>query len=140
MWFRSLFEALSARSPRTPARQRQRSPEGGRRSRSFRPCLDVLEDRDLLSAFTVNALTDTGAGSGPTGDLRYCITNATSGNDTIAFSVTGTINLKTILPQLNTSVAIQGPGAGQLTVERDAPYVDFGIFAVGSAPPFGFPA
>jgi hypothetical protein len=134
MWFRTLFEALSTRSPRTPARLRQRSPEGGRHSRSFRPHLDVLEDRQLLSAYTVNALTDTGAGSGPAGDLRYCITNATSGNDTIAFSVTGTINLETALPQLNTSVAIQGPGAGLLTVERDAASVtDFGIFVVGSA-------
>jgi len=97
--------------------------------------LDVLEDRNLLSTYTVNSLIDTGTGSGVTGDLRYCITRATSGNDTITFapSLTGTINLESALPALNASVAIQGPGAAALTVERDpASSASFGIFAVGS--------
>jgi hypothetical protein len=83
-----------------------------------RPLLEILEGRTLLSTYTVNALTDSGAGSGLTGDLRYCITNATSGNDTITFGVTGTIQLKSALPALNASVAIQGPGASQVTLER----------------------
>src|SRR5262249_3942835 len=55
-------------------------------------------------------------------------------NDTIAFGVTGTIELESALPALNTSVSIQGPGANQLTVGRDllnASY--FGIFSVRSA-------
>jgi hypothetical protein len=134
MWFRTLFDALLARSSRTLARQRRHTSKDHPRPRSFRPLLDVLEDRTLLSGYTVNSLTDAGAGSGVTGDLRYCITNATSGNDTITFGVTGTIKLESALPALNASVAIQGPGAGQLTVERDPSSVSsFLIFAVGSA-------
>jgi parallel beta-helix repeat protein len=100
----------------------------------FVPRLEALEDRTLLSNYTVNALTDTGAGSGLAGDLRYCITHATSGNDTITFGVTGTIQLESALPALNASVTIQGPGASQLTVEPDPnsrPFFD--IFTVGSA-------
>ena len=38
--------------------------------------VEPLEERALLSTFTVNDLGDTGAGSGLTGDLRYCITQA----------------------------------------------------------------
>jgi hypothetical protein len=36
------------------------------------------------------------------------------------FSVTGTIDLQSPLPDLNNSIAIQGPGASRLTVERAA--------------------
>jgi hypothetical protein len=127
MSIRSLFNGVWPRSPRTSARQTRRPPR-------VRPLLESLEDRRLLSTYVVNAVTDTGAGSGLAGDLRYCITNATSGSDTITFGVTGTIKLESALPALNTSVDIQGPGASQLTVERDpASTSDFGIFAVGSA-------
>ena len=43
-----------------------------------------LEGRVLLAAtaFTVNAITDTGAGSGTTGDLLYCITQANDNPNT----------------------------------------------------------
>src|SRR5258708_4960578 len=90
-----------------------------RRSRPHRLQLEVLEDRTLLSVYTVDRLTDTGAGSDLAGDLRYCITRATSGEDTITFGVTGTINLTKALPDLTKSVTIQGPGPDQLTVRRD---------------------
>jgi Calx-beta domain len=102
-----------------------------RQRASFRPRLEALEERSLLSTFTVNSLTDTGTGSGLTGDLRYCIANATSGNDVITFAqgLTGPIKLERTLA-LNTSVAIQGPGASLLTVEPDSG--DFVFFAVGS--------
>jgi len=112
MWFRSLFDAQLARSPRTPVSRIRRGPR-------VRPLLDVLEDRTLLSTYVVNTLTDTGAGSGLAGDLRYCITNATSGNDTITFapSLTGTIKLQSDLPNLTASVAIQGPGSGNITLQ-----------------------
>jgi hypothetical protein len=133
MWFHSLFDALSARSSRTPSRKKRPAPSIRRRSRFFRPRLEILEGRTLLSTYTVDALTDTGSGSGLTGDLRYCITKATSGQDTITFGVTGTIMLQSALPTLNASVAIEGPGASQLAVERSSPSASlFGIFAVGS--------
>jgi hypothetical protein len=83
-----------------------------------RPLLEILEDRTLLSTYTVDALTDTGAGSGRTGDLSYCLAHATSGSDTIDFAagLTGTISLPNTPPTLNASVAIQGPGAQLITV------------------------
>ena len=89
-------------------------------SRSFRPRLEVLENRTLLSfaGCIVDRLTDTGAGSGLMGDLRYCITNVTDGDD-IIFAVQGTINLTGALPDLTHSISIEGPGASSLTVQRD---------------------
>src|SRR5262249_25077678 len=69
-----------------------------RRRRSW--SIEWLEDRTLLSTFTVNSLGDTGTGTGTSGDLRFCITqaDATTGDNTIKFSVTGTITLNSALP------------------------------------------
>src|SRR5438132_2896934 len=89
------------------------------RPRHYRLQLEALEDRLLPSVFTVDRLTDAGQGSGLAGDLRYCLTQATSGQDTIAFSVTGTINLTKALPELSKSVSIGGPRPDLLTVRRD---------------------
>jgi hypothetical protein len=134
MWFRTLFDTLLARSTRTWARKSRLAPSFRRRSRPARPLLEVLEDRTLLSTYVVDSLTDTGTGSGLTGDLRYCITNATSGSDTITFAqgLTGTINLESALPTLNASLALQGPGANLLTVAfaGNTPHSAFGIFDV----------
>src|SRR6266852_4454925 len=80
------------------------------RSRSHRLQLEVLEDRTLLSVYTVDRLTDTGAGSDLAGDLRYCITQATSGADSVTF---------------------EGPGPDQLTVRRGTDDY-YRIFKVGS--------
>jgi len=139
MWFRTLLGTLLARSSRTRSRKTHPAPGIRRRLRSFLPLLDILEDRTLLSTYTVNSLTDSGTGSRLTGDLRYCITKATSGSDTITFApgLTGTINVESALPALNASVAIQGPGASTLTVNNIPPNpVDsstyFTTFAVGS--------
>src|SRR5262249_3726645 len=87
--------------------------------------VEALEDRTLLSKFTVNSLGDTGAGTGPTGDLRYCITQAnhTTGDNTIKFAVTGTITLNSALPDLSNTTGttdIDGPGAKKLTVARNS--------------------
>ena len=78
--------------------------------------LESLEERALLSTttWTVNSLGDTGSGSGTSGDLRYVITNAdkTTGNNTIDFSVTGTITLNSTLPDLSNTTGlmdIEGP-------------------------------
>jgi hypothetical protein len=88
------------------------------------------------AAFTVNSLGDTGAGSGTTGDLRYCVTQATltGGSHTITFSVTGTINLLSALPNLSSSsLTINGPGANLLTIRRDSSVTTLRIFLINSS-------
>jgi hypothetical protein len=56
----------------------------------MQPTLLALEGRQLLSTFTVNSTSDSGSGSGLTGDLRYCINQANSagGVQTILFDNT----------------------------------------------------
>ena len=56
----------------------------------MRPEVLALEERTLLSTFTVNSTGDSGSGSGLIGDLRYCITQANSagGDETITFDST----------------------------------------------------
>lgn len=90
-----------------------------RRNHRCRPVLEVLEDRTLLSVYMVDRLTDSGDGSDLAGDLRYCITQATDG-DQIQFGVQGVINLTRALPELNHSISIDGPGPDALTVRRGA--------------------
>src|SRR5215831_5808982 len=62
------------------------------------------------SVFVVDRLSDTGEGSGLRGDLRYCLTQALSGEDRITFEVNGTIDLTGALPDLTASLSIEGPG------------------------------
>jgi parallel beta-helix repeat protein len=79
--------------------------------------LELLEDRLAPAVYTVNALTDTGAGTGLTGDLRYCI-NASNANpnsggpDVIQFNVGGggvqTIAPTSPLPAITDPVIIDG--------------------------------
>jgi hypothetical protein len=93
----------------------------------FRPRLEALDDRIVPSQvnLTVSSLADSG-----TGTLRDAILTADTGKlsdkFTINFSVTGTIDLQSSLPDLNNSIAIQGPGAGSLTIERSADAFFFG--------------
>jgi hypothetical protein len=84
---------------------------------AYRPRLEVLEDRTLLSTYLVDHLADDTVGTGTSGSLRYCMTQAADG-DAITFGagVTGTINLTGALPSLTHSISIDGPGATQLTV------------------------
>jgi hypothetical protein len=58
---------------------------GGSRPRPYRPRLELLEDRNLLSTFTVDHLTDDLVGAGLNGSLRYVLTNAVNG-DTVTFA------------------------------------------------------
>jgi hypothetical protein len=67
----------------------------------------------------VTSLADSGQGT-----LRAAIQTADAGSPsakfTIGFAVTGTIDLQSPLPDLNNSIAVQGPGATSLIVERAA--------------------
>jgi hypothetical protein len=105
------------------------------RVRAYRPRFEVLEARHLLSTYVVDRLTDSGAGSGLAGDLRYCIAQAADG-DAITFGVTGTIQLGEFLGSLDLAhnISIEGPGAGLLTVRGSGsssfPYDYFRVFTV----------
>jgi hypothetical protein len=92
-----------------------------RQPRAYRPRLEALEDRTLPSTFLVDHLADDMVGSGLTGSLRYCVTqaNANPPNNTITFGVTGTINLTGALPTLTHYISIEGPGANLVTVHGD---------------------
>ena len=104
------------------SRPRRRAPV-----RSYRPRLEALETRELLSTFTVVLATDSGGSSGQkvtatTGDLRYCIVQADAAHsattDTINFSSTlfatpQTITLNSVTGSLLLSdshpLTIKGP-------------------------------
>jgi hypothetical protein len=117
-----------------------RSPGAGHvkrnRPRFYRPRLEALESRTLLSVCTVDRLTDNnpsggGEGNNGMGDLRWCVIESLFRDDTINFSVTGTINLAGALPTLTGNVSIDGPGANLLTVRRDTGG-SYRIFTVAS--------
>ena len=122
---------------RTQATAQGRGPASRPRHRSSRRrlILEPLEERALLSSWTVNSLGDTGTGTDQTGDLRYCITQANQniGDDTINFGVTGTITLNSALPDLSDTTGltdIEGPGADALSISGNGA---FPVFQVGSA-------
>ena len=80
------------------------------------------------ATITVNTLVDENDGVGTGGiSLRDAINEAnTNGeDDTIAFSVTGTITLTADLPSLTTNTVIDGPGSSNLTIDGDATYRGF---------------
>ena len=71
--------------------------------------IEILEERQLLSTFTVSNLNASGAGS-----LRWAINqaNEVAGSDTIDFGVAGTIRVgKTSLPSITGAVTIDGTSA-----------------------------
>lgn len=99
---------MSTRSDRRGAR---------RRRNGLCPRPEWLEPRSLPATLTVSVLDDAGPGS-----LRGAIeqANADPDHDTIRFEpgLTGTITLNTSLPDLETDLALVGPGAGLLTLAR----------------------
>ncbi len=108
-----MFRTMLKRTGKSAA-----TPKFDRRNRHRRrlAALEGLEDRTLLSTFTVNDLGDT-AGSASDVTLRYAITQANlNSGSTIGFSVTGTIELVSALPNLTADVTITGPGANLLSV------------------------
>lgn len=111
-------------------------PRGPRRGR-WRPGFEPLEDRQLLTTYTVTSLDDAGFGT-----LRQVLTAAdlAPGADTIDFQVAGTIRLTSgPLPAVADPVTIDGstaPGfAGTPVVAIDAngsPGLLFNVAAAGS--------
>jgi len=108
--------------------------------------LEGLEDRVLLSPtlYTVNAITDTGAGSDTAGDLRYVINQANANPNTdgslIQFDQTVfntpqkvTLSSPLILSETNGPEAIDGPGANLVTISGNNAvevfYVNSGVTA-----------
>src|SRR4051812_31702023 len=100
---------------RTPSRN-QHSVRARRRSRGLLKC-ELLEERLMLTVFTVVNVDDSGAGS-----LRQAILNANSnpGTDTIAFDIQGggvqTIRPTTPLPAATGPVLVDGytqPGSSR---------------------------
>jgi hypothetical protein len=82
-----------------------------------------LEER-AVPTYTVTNTNDSGAGS-----LRDAITSANSSPATIdATGVTGTISLKSALPAISASYAIDGPTSGTLKVDGGAG--GFGVFYI----------
>src|SRR5829696_1635841 len=92
----------------------------------------LLPDRVSRAAatFTVNSLADTSdaaPGNGICADAGGLCTfraalqeaNALAGDDTINFSVAGTINLTGTLPTITSNINMNGPGSASLTVRRD---------------------
>ncbi len=68
-------------------------------------------------SYVVDSLGDTGAGSGTTGDLRYCLTQSLYTDAVITFSVTGTIALSGGPLVISGTATINGPGAHRLTID-----------------------
>jgi hypothetical protein len=114
-------------------------PRTTRRSHPRRRLLlERLEDRTLLSTYTVNSTLDDGAA----GTLRWAITQANTVTpgvpNTIDFNLpsSSTINLESALPNLSaTNITIDGPGASSLIVERDPTLpgkTEFSVFTVNN--------
>jgi hypothetical protein len=112
-------------------RPRRGAAATGRRGPSRSPVLEPLEGRALLATIPVTSPADAGPGT-----LRAAIEHADldQNQDTITFapSVTGTITLSTVLPNLTTNMIIAGPGASALSVARSGAdgTPDFRIFTV----------
>ena len=92
--------------------------------------VDNTSDNDALTACTAAANDCT---------LRGALTNANANpdNDTInfdaaVFSVPQTINLLTALPNIASSVAVNGPGANLLAVRRSDTAGQFRVFTIGA--------
>jgi hypothetical protein len=106
--------------------------------RRCRPHLEALEVRLVPSStYIVNSTGDTGTGSGLTGDLRYCITQANSAGgpnfidfDQTVFNTPQTITLTSALPIItDDNLAIFGPGNGLVTISGNNLFPVFQIFA-----------
>src|SRR5262245_3570866 len=107
------LQAVTRQSRHAP---RKRRPAAGLRLPRFRPRLEALEDRTLLSAppLVVSNLHDSGPGS-----LRAAVQAADATTGAVidfAPGLHGTITLRSGQLNLTSSMTINGPGASQITV------------------------
>ena len=96
-----------------------------------RPGLERLEERTLLSTFTV---TDNSDDPADKGSLRYAILNAPSGSIiNFAPTVTGTITLTHGTLEINTNLDIEGPDADSLTIDGNKASLVFVVASIATA-------
>ena len=102
-------------------------------TRRYRPSLESIEQRLLLSTYTVNAMTDTGSGSGTSGDLRYAITQANDNpGSTIDITASGTDTLTTSLPDLAADTTITDSDPGSFIVQGGGTLSDFNALTINA--------
>src|SRR5262249_55540987 len=101
--------------------------------------VETLEARTLLSStYVVDSLSDTGTGSGLTGDIRYCIAQAdlsANAGSTITFDTAlngSTITLSKGQLVISDAMTITGPGAGSLTINGNNSSRLFDVASGGS--------
>lgn len=107
-------KSLMASHTGSPRRRRHNRVPTHRMS-SFRPRVEGLEERTMLSAMSVVDTDDSGPGS-----LRQAILDANdqAGEDTIQFAseLTGTVGLTSGQLSITDDLTIDGPGADRLTI------------------------
>src|SRR5262249_38800631 len=117
--FVAVWKEVVRRQPGVrPTRRRPKRTSMSRRAPLW---LEELENRMLLSTFTVTDLGDAGVGSGLQVDLRYAINTANSNtalSNRIVFQpgLTGTITLTQGKFVITKALEVDGPGADLLTV------------------------
>ena len=124
MWPSQRLASISLESWQRKAQVRRRD----RRTRGVRPIVTLLEERTLLSqlSLTVNTLADDPSGNIPGyTTLRDAIIQANASTDSqevinFASGLQGTIDLTQALPDLKNNIDLEGPGAKNLTVQRDS--------------------
>ena len=125
MSFRTLFDSLKPRRSRTSL---QKTRRGARRRQpaASRLTFETLENRCMLTTFTVLNLADSGADS-----LRSAIlaAEANPGPDVIDFApaAQGTIALTSGQLDITDSLTVNGPGANALTVSGNDVSRVFGL-------------
>ncbi len=120
MWPSQRLASIGLESWQGKAQARRRDRRG------IRPIVTLLEERQMLSTLnlTVTTLSDP-SNPGSTLSLRQAINTANA--DTVdsqvnigfAAGLKGTIDLTTALPDIESNVSITGPGAANLTIQRD---------------------
>src|SRR6266404_188552 len=79
--------------------------------------------REAITAANTNTASGVTAGECAAGG---------SGSDTITFTIAGTINLASALPDITSNISINGPGSSSLTVRRNTGG-DYRIFTVSGS-------